>query len=220
MELLRGRGRPVLIFALAFAAALAVLVGFAVWFVTATPGERHRGPLPPLDADARRLAENLKKHVVAVASEEHNFAYPEALERSARYIEKTLSGFGYTVSRDEFETEDIKVRNLEVSRAGPGSDKPRLVVRNNPAGDLTEKRETLTDINSGRKRRQEFMKRVDPLGFPRRDPGIRAHPEHLVTPILLVVRIRTQAEYGYAPDKCERRSIPAQDSNVFDCVLI
>src|SRR5258706_8305428 len=128
MELLRGRGRPVLIFALAFAAALAVLVGFAVWFVTATPGERHRGPLPPLDADARRLAENLKKHVVAVASEEHNFAYPEALERSARYIEKTLSGLGYAVSRDEFETEDIKVRNLEVSRAGPGSSKPRLIV--------------------------------------------------------------------------------------------
>src|SRR5260221_11849634 len=128
MKILRARGRRLLIFVLTFVAALGILFGIAVWFVTATPGERYRGPLPPLDADGRRLAANLKTHVVAVASEEHNFAYPEALERSARYIEKTLSGFGYTVSRDEFETEDIKVRNLEVSRAGPGSDKPRLVV--------------------------------------------------------------------------------------------
>ncbi len=128
MKILHGRGRRLLIFVLTFVAALGILFGIAVWFVTATPGERYRGPLPPLDADGRRLAANLKTHVVAVASEEHNFAYPEALERSARYIEATLSGLGYAVSRDEFETEDIKVRNLEVSRAGPGSSKPRLIV--------------------------------------------------------------------------------------------
>src|SRR5712664_2511520 len=101
MKLLRGHGRPVLFFALTFAAAFAILVGFAIWFVTVTPGERHRGPLPPLDADGRRLAQNLKAHVVAVASEEHNFAYPEALERSARYIETALFALGYAVSRDE-----------------------------------------------------------------------------------------------------------------------
>jgi hypothetical protein len=124
MKVLHGRGRPVLIFALSVVASLAIFVGFAVWYVTATPGASHRGPLPPLDADGKRLAENLKAHVIAVASEEHNFAHPEALERSARYIEKTLSGLGYAVSRDEFETEDIKVRNLEVSR-GSGT---RLIV--------------------------------------------------------------------------------------------
>jgi Zn-dependent M28 family amino/carboxypeptidase len=87
-----------------------------VWYTTSTPGATHRGPLPPLDADGRRLAEDLRRHVVGVASEEHNFAHAEALERSALYIEKTLAGLGYAVSRDEFETEDIKVRNLEVSR--------------------------------------------------------------------------------------------------------
>ena len=124
MNLLRGHGRPMLAFAVSFVVGLAVLIGFAVWFVTSTPGASHRGPLPPLDADGGRLAENLKRHVVAVASEEHNFAHPEALERSARYIENTLSGLGYAVSRDEFDTEDIKVRNLEVSR-GSGA---RLIV--------------------------------------------------------------------------------------------
>ena len=116
----RGRVRLVL----AFLAALVVLAGFAVWFVTATPGASHRGPLPPLDAEGRRLAENLKAHVTAVASEEHNVGRPEALERSARYIEATLAKLGYAVSRQEFETEGVKVRNLEVSR-GSGT---RLVV--------------------------------------------------------------------------------------------
>jgi Zn-dependent M28 family amino/carboxypeptidase len=120
MNLSRGRGRLVLI----LAGALALLLGLAVWFVTATPGASHRGPLPPLDADGRRLAENLKAHVSGVASEEHNVGRPEALERSARYIETALAKLGYAVSRQEFETEGVKVRNLEVSK-GAGE---RLVV--------------------------------------------------------------------------------------------
>jgi len=79
---------------LVFFATLVALVGLAVWFVTGTPGASHRGPLAPLDADGRRLADKLKKHVTGVASEEHNVSHPEALERSARYIESTLSALG------------------------------------------------------------------------------------------------------------------------------
>jgi Zn-dependent M28 family amino/carboxypeptidase len=93
--------------------------------MTAMPGERHRGPLPPLDADGRRIAENLKAHVLAVASKEHNVAHPRALESAARYIEAALAGFGYSVRREEFETLGVQVRNLEVARGGPGG---RLVV--------------------------------------------------------------------------------------------
>src|SRR5215831_16891499 len=125
MKLPLGQGRPVLVFALSFVVGLVVLIWFAVWYVTSTPGATYRGPLPPLDAEGRRLAENLKKHVTGVASEEHNFSHPEALERSARYIETALHGLGYAVTRDEFDTEDIKVRNLEVSR---GSGKRVVVV--------------------------------------------------------------------------------------------
>ena len=120
MKLPHGRGTLVLI----FAAILAAIVAFAVWYATGTPGASHRGPLPPLDAEGRRLAENLKRHVVGVASEEHNVANPQALERSARYIETALAKLGYAVSRHEFETEGVKVRNLEVSK-GAGE---RLVV--------------------------------------------------------------------------------------------
>src|SRR5882672_5643381 len=121
MNLSHGRGRPVLI----LAGALALLLGLAVWFVTATPGASHRGPLPPLDADGRRLAESLKAHVIGVASEEHNVGRPEALERSARYIEAALAKLGYKVSRQEFETEGVKVRNLEASK---GSGKRVVVI--------------------------------------------------------------------------------------------
>src|SRR5712691_8386751 len=95
------RGRAVLV----SVAILAAVIAFAAWFVTATPGTSHRGPLPPLDAEGRRLAENLKAHVTGVASEEHNVGRPEALERSARYIEAALAKLGYEVSRQEFETE-------------------------------------------------------------------------------------------------------------------
>jgi len=58
-----------------------------------------RGPLQPLGVGDQQILANLKAHVAAVASEEHNTGHPEALERSARYIEATLSGLGYAVSR-------------------------------------------------------------------------------------------------------------------------
>ena len=128
MKPVPGKGRPVLVFALLFIAALAALAGSAVWFVTAMPGASHRGPLPPLDAEGRRIAENLRAHVLAVASEEHNVGRPEALERSARYIETVLSRLGYDVSRQEFETAGVKVRNLEVAMGGDAADASRLVV--------------------------------------------------------------------------------------------
>ncbi len=114
--------------ALTVLSILVAFAAFAVWFMTAMPGARHRGPLQPLGVGDRQLLANLKAHVVAVASEEHNTAHPEALERSARYIEATLSGLGYAVSRQEFETEGVKVRNLEVRRASTGAGRARLVV--------------------------------------------------------------------------------------------
>ncbi len=120
------RGRPVLL--LLVLAILVALLAVAVWYMTAMPGERHREPLQPLDIRDHALLANVKAHVVAVASEEHNVGHPEALERAARYIEATLAGVGYAVARQEFEADGVRVRNLEVSRTGPGTGKPRLVV--------------------------------------------------------------------------------------------
>ena len=114
--------------ALTVLSILVAFVAFAVWFMTAMPGTRHRGPLQPLAVGDQQILANLKAHVAAVASEEHNAGHPEALERSARYIEATLSGLGYAVSRQEFETGGVKVRNIEVKRAGTDAGKARLVV--------------------------------------------------------------------------------------------
>ena len=114
--------------ALTVLATLVLFVAFAVWFMTAMPGTRHHGSLQPLGVEDQQLPAKLKTHVLAVASEEHNVGHPEALERSARYIESTLSGLGYAVSRQEFETEGVKVRNLEVRRTGSGTGKPRIIV--------------------------------------------------------------------------------------------
>jgi hypothetical protein len=121
---LRVRGRFVLI----LVAVLALFVGFAVWFATAMPGTRHHGPLQPPAVGHQSLLTNLKAHVAAVASEEHNVAHPAALERSARYIEATLARYGHAVARQEFDTDGVKVRNLEVSIRGATADPRNLLV--------------------------------------------------------------------------------------------
>ena len=107
---------------------LGVLVSAAAWYMTAMPGQRHRGLPPPLGSGDLNVMADLKTHVGAVASEEHNVQHPLALERAARYIETTLAGFGYAVARQEFEAGGVKVRNLEVVRPGSGAGQARLVV--------------------------------------------------------------------------------------------
>jgi hypothetical protein len=105
-----------------------LLMAFAVWFMTSMPGERHRGPLLPLDAEGKDLARKLSTHVGAIAAEEHNTRHQAALERTARYIEATLVGIGYAVAHQEFEADGARVRNFEVSVKGGGAQPPRLVV--------------------------------------------------------------------------------------------
>jgi len=123
-----GFGRVKVRMVLVVVGVLLALVSAAVWYMTAMPGERHRGRLQPLGMGDQALLANLKAHVVAIASEEHNVKHPTALERAARYIETTLAGFGYTVMRQEFEAGGVRVRNIEVARPGPGAGEPRLIV--------------------------------------------------------------------------------------------
>ncbi len=63
------------------------------------------------------LAERMRQHVQAVASEEHNTRRPAQLERAAVYIETTLEKAGYTPARQEYEAGGQKVRNIEVAVA-------------------------------------------------------------------------------------------------------
>jgi hypothetical protein len=97
---------------------LAALLAWLLWYMVAMPGESWRGPLPAASADETRLAGDLRRHVEAIAAREHNQFKPAALEEAARYLESTLSGFGFSVQKQGFRTAMGDVRNLEVEVAG------------------------------------------------------------------------------------------------------
>ncbi|MGJ9418129.1 M28 family peptidase [Massilia sp. CMS3.1] len=72
--------------------------------------------LGPNTADAAPdLAERMRQHVRAVASEEHNTRKPRQLERAAVHIETALARAGYQPSRKEYEAGGQRVCNIEVA---------------------------------------------------------------------------------------------------------
>jgi Zn-dependent M28 family amino/carboxypeptidase len=98
---------------------LTAAVGGLLWFMVKVPGATHTGPLPALSAAGTLPAENLRRHVEAVASREHNVFHPRELEAAAKYIEGALSGFGYRVEAQRFAAAPgEEVRNIEVEIKG------------------------------------------------------------------------------------------------------
>jgi len=97
---------------------LAAATTWLLWYMVAVPGASYRGALEPLTPDENQVAGNLRKHVAAVASREHNlFRYAE-LEAAAQYIEKTLAGLGYAVATQRYTVQAKEVRNIEVEIKG------------------------------------------------------------------------------------------------------
>jgi Zn-dependent M28 family amino/carboxypeptidase len=104
-----------MLFWLTLAAAVAALL----WYMVAVPGRSYSGALKGLTPEEKLLAENLRRHVAVVGSREHNMINaPAELESAARYIEITLSGFGYKVETQAFDTERLPVRNIEIEVGG------------------------------------------------------------------------------------------------------
>jgi Zn-dependent M28 family amino/carboxypeptidase len=104
-----------MLFWLTLAAAVAALL----WYMVAVPGRSYSGALKALTPEEKLLAENLHRHVAAVGSREHNMINaPAELESAARYIEITLSGFGYKVETQVFDAERLPVRNIEIEVGG------------------------------------------------------------------------------------------------------
>src|SRR5262245_54007182 len=115
------------------AIGLVVLIGAgygALHYMTGVPGTPHHGALPPLTDEERTLAERLKRHIVAIATREHNLDHYDALEDAARYIETTLQSHGYARGRQEFVVYGQPVRNIEATIAPAEGlhDPPVLVV--------------------------------------------------------------------------------------------
>ena len=97
---------------------LAAATVWLLWYMVTVPGASYSGALKPLTPEEKLLADNLRRHVAAVASREHNLFQPAELEAAARYIEKTFAGFGYAVSAQRYQTAMGEVRNIEVEISG------------------------------------------------------------------------------------------------------
>ena len=102
----------------------------AYWYTLSLPGEPYAGPPPPVTAAEQDLAQRLRRHVVAIASEPHNVAHYAALEKSAAYIEGELKALGYTPQAQVYDIDDKPVRNISVELSPPEAtaETPSLVI--------------------------------------------------------------------------------------------
>lgn len=109
--------------------AVAVLA-VAYWYSLSLPGESYAGPAPAATEVERDLAGRLRGHVTAIASEPHNIAHYDALEKSAAYIEAQLTALGYKPVAQVFEADGKNVRNIsvELAPAGAPDQIPSIVV--------------------------------------------------------------------------------------------
>lgn len=112
--------RVFLVSRMIFWLTLAAAVAWFLWFMVKVPGSSHAGPLPPLTSEEEQVAGNLRRHVAAIASREHNVFRPEALEAAAQYVEHAFTGAGYAVEAQRFQSGSIEVRNIEVEVTGQG----------------------------------------------------------------------------------------------------
>ena len=111
-----------------FWGAFLILAAWLLWYMVAVPGKSHRGALSSLSEEQTASRDNLRRHVFAVGSHERNLWQPAALEAAARYIEDTLTSFGYTPSAQRFTTDGVAVRNIEVEIAGNANAGEILIV--------------------------------------------------------------------------------------------
>ncbi|MGH8704069.1 MAG: M28 family peptidase, partial [Burkholderiales bacterium] len=107
--------------------ALAAAVAWLLWYMVSIPGTSYAGPLRPLSAEEQKLEVNLRSHVAAVASREHNMEHPAALEAAAREIERALERLGYPVSAQRFRASLGEARNIEVEIPG-GARRQEIIV--------------------------------------------------------------------------------------------
>lgn len=117
-------GRKLLLLAASLIAILLCAGLGAYYYMLGVPGTPHRGSLPALTADERALAARLKTHIAAIAEREHNIDTYDELEKVARYIERTLTGYGYKPAPQEFTVRGKRVRNVEatIDAATPGAE--------------------------------------------------------------------------------------------------
>ena len=90
--------------------------------MTSMPGRSHQGPLDPLTGPEVVLRDNLKRHIVMLATTigERNMRHYAELDRSADYIAGEFKSLGYTIRTNAYPLEGKSPRNLEAEL--PGTD--------------------------------------------------------------------------------------------------
>jgi Zn-dependent M28 family amino/carboxypeptidase len=97
---------------------LAAATAWLLWYMVKVPGVSYAGAPKPLSEGEIIIAGNLRGHVAAIASREHNVFRPAELEASAQYIEKAFARLGYAAAAQRFRAGPIEVRNIEVEVGG------------------------------------------------------------------------------------------------------
>ena len=82
------------------------------------PGRSFRGPLPPLSAEERELAEAIRADLTRLAVDigERNVFHGESLHEAACFIEESFASAGYAARSEEYTVAGKVCRNIEAAR--------------------------------------------------------------------------------------------------------
>lgn len=95
-------------------------LGGGLAYAMVMPGASHHGALPPLDARGRERAAALRADVVALAGRgpERSQRVAGTLERAEATIDAALRDAGYAVERMPYDSDGVRVANLEATLRG------------------------------------------------------------------------------------------------------
>ncbi|MHC4948702.1 MAG: M20/M25/M40 family metallo-hydrolase [Planctomycetota bacterium] len=104
----------------ALALGLLVVAAWAWFTMIRMPGESWSGPLPPMTDGQVALADELRRHVQALAGDigPRSVPRPRALAAAAAYIESELAAAGYAVRRECYDVDGVECCNVEATLAG------------------------------------------------------------------------------------------------------
>lgn len=87
-------------------------------YMIVMPGKSYSGPFSPLTADEETIRDQLKHHVLNIASQPHHAQEHTQLLKSAEYIESVLTNLQYAVQSQPFMAAENRVRNIFVEIPG------------------------------------------------------------------------------------------------------
>jgi Zn-dependent M28 family amino/carboxypeptidase len=94
------------------------------------PGDSYSGPLPPLTAEQRRLAQAVRGHIATLAGRigERNVPRYAGLQEAEAFITATFRESGYDVRRQAYDVAGRLCANLEAERPGRSAHDSVIVI--------------------------------------------------------------------------------------------